>query len=105
MEYKEYELNELLPYEQPQAYIVESTDYSDSYKTPVLTAGKSFILGYTNESNYPNCIAIGRVGAYCGSVYYESDDCWISDNAIAALPKDCVDIVYREKLKAIGYEL
>ena len=51
MEYKEYELDELLPYEQPQAYIVESTDYSDSYKTPVLTAGKSFILGYTNETD------------------------------------------------------
>lgn len=50
MELKEYELGELLPYEQPLAYIVESTDYNDSYKTPVLTAGKSFILGYTNET-------------------------------------------------------
>lgn len=50
MELKEYELGELLPYEQPSAYIVETTDYNDSYKTPVLTAGKSFILGYTNET-------------------------------------------------------
>ena len=50
MKYQEYELDELLPYEQPQAYIVESTQYSDSYSTPVLTAGKSFILGYTNET-------------------------------------------------------
>lgn len=49
MEYKEYELGDLLIYEQPTAYIVESTDYNDEYKTPVLTAGKSFILGYTNE--------------------------------------------------------
>ena len=46
----EYELGELLPYEQPADYIVESTDYDDSYKTPVLTAGKSFIIGYTNET-------------------------------------------------------
>lgn len=46
----EYELRELLPYEQPTPYIVKSTDYNDTYKTPVLTAGKSFILGYTNES-------------------------------------------------------
>lgn len=46
---KEYTLNELLPYEQPGAYIVQSTDYNDAYKTPVLTAGKTFILGYTNE--------------------------------------------------------
>ena len=50
MEYKEYELGDLLLYEQPTAYIVESTDYSDSYSVPVLTAGKSFILGYTNET-------------------------------------------------------
>lgn len=45
----EYELGTLLSYEQPTQYIVESTDYDDSYDTPVLTAGKSFILGYTNE--------------------------------------------------------
>lgn len=49
MEYKEYELGELLYYEQPKPYIVESTDYNDAYETPVLTAGKSFILGYTDE--------------------------------------------------------
>ena len=42
-------LEELLDYEQPTNYIVESTHYKDEYKTPVLTAGKSFILGYTNE--------------------------------------------------------
>ena len=47
----EYELGELLSYEQPTPYIVESTDYNDKYKTPVLTAGKSFILGYTNETD------------------------------------------------------
>lgn len=47
----EYELGELLSYEQPTPYIVESTDYSDSYDTPVLTAGKSFIIGYTNETS------------------------------------------------------
>ena len=49
MELKEYTLDELLPYEQPTKYIVESTKYDDSYETPVLTAGKSFILGYTDE--------------------------------------------------------
>jgi len=49
--WQEYSLGELLPYEQPTPYIVESTDYNDNYKTPVLTAGKSFIIGYTNEPN------------------------------------------------------
>ena len=49
LETKEYELGQLLTYEQPTPYIVSSTKYSDKYKTPVLTAGKSFIIGYTDE--------------------------------------------------------
>ena len=53
--------------------------------------GGNGILDYTNENNYANCIIIGRVGAYCGSVYYEPDACWVSDNAIAALPKGKTD--------------
>lgn len=43
------ELGEIFNYIQPTAYLVKTTDYDDSYKTPVLTAGKTFILGYTNE--------------------------------------------------------
>lgn len=42
---------DVLKYEQPSKYIVKSTEYSDEYKTPVLTAGKSFILGYTDEKD------------------------------------------------------
>ncbi len=56
--------------------------------------GGNGILGYTSANNYNNCIAIGRVGAYCGSVYYEPQKCWISDNAIAALPNEDIDIYY-----------
>ena len=48
--WKEYELGQLLNYEQPSPYIVKSTNYSDTYSTPVLTAGKSFIIGYTDEA-------------------------------------------------------
>ena len=43
-------LEDILEYKQPQEYIVNSVDYDDSYNTPVLTAGKSFIIGYTNET-------------------------------------------------------
>ena len=43
-------LEDIVEYEQPQDYIVQSTEYSPQYKTPVLTAGKSFIIGYTNET-------------------------------------------------------
>ena len=53
-------LEDIVEYEQPTAYIVSSTDYDDSYPTPVLTAGKSFLIGHTNDeegifSNLP-CI-------------------------------------------------
>lgn len=39
-----------MEYEQPTNYIVKSTTYKPEYLTPVLTAGKKFILGYTNET-------------------------------------------------------
>ena len=42
-------LENIIEYEQPTDYIVSSTNYDDSYLTPVLTAGKSFIIGYTDE--------------------------------------------------------
>lgn len=42
-------LGELVGYEQPTKYIVHSTEYNNHFETPVLTAGQSFILGYTNE--------------------------------------------------------
>ena len=45
------ELSYYLDYEQPTKYIVETEDYSDEYETPVLTAGQSFILGYTDEKD------------------------------------------------------
>lgn len=44
-------LEDILDYEQPTKYIVESIDYDDSYSTPVLTAGKTFLLGKTNETS------------------------------------------------------
>jgi type I restriction enzyme S subunit len=46
----EKKLGELLNYEQPQKYIVQSTEYEDC-GTPVLTAGKTLVLGYTNETD------------------------------------------------------
>lgn len=42
-------IKDLLDFEQPGDYIVKSTAYTSNSKTPVLTANKSFILGYTDE--------------------------------------------------------
>ncbi|MCA6508768.1 MAG: restriction endonuclease subunit S [Pseudanabaena sp. M109S1SP2A07QC] len=44
-------LGEVAKYEQPTKYLVQSTNYSNDFTTPVLTAGKTFILGYTDEVN------------------------------------------------------
>ena len=44
-------LGEVAKYEQPTKYLVQSANYSDEFETPVLTAGKTFILGYTDELN------------------------------------------------------
>ena len=43
-------LENVLKYEQPTKYIVKSENYSDDFALPVLTAGKSFVLGYTAET-------------------------------------------------------
>ena len=43
------EIRNMLDYEQPSEYLVSSTEYSDNYLTPVLTANKAFILGYTDD--------------------------------------------------------
>ena len=56
--WQEKQLVEILEYEQPTKYIVKSNKYSNLFEIPVLTAGKTFLLGYTNEKentykNYP----------------------------------------------------
>jgi len=51
-EWKKAELGELLDYKQPAEFIVNSDEYSElstQDSVPVLTAGKSFVLGYTKE--------------------------------------------------------
>ena len=44
-------LGEVLDYIQPTKYLVKSTDYNNNNFTPVLTAGKTFVLGFTNEED------------------------------------------------------
>ena len=72
-------------------------DFKNGKKRPpeegcIPVYGGNGILSYTNNSNYSNCVIVGRVGAYCGSIYYEKGDCWVSDNAIVATAKEGNDI-------------
>lgn len=61
--------------------------------------GGNGIFGYTNEFNQEKVLIIGRVGAYCGSVHYEPNLSWVSDNAIAVKNiKGISDILYLKYL-------
>ena len=44
-------VSEYFDYERPDKYLVHSDKYLESGRFPVLTANKSFILGYTNETS------------------------------------------------------
>ena len=75
-------ISDVLCYEQPQPYIVENTEYT-AEGTPVLTANKAFVLGYTSETNG----------------IYDKGDCIIFDD----FTLDCkyVDFPYKIKSSAI----
>ena len=49
--------------------------------------GGNGIVESVSKYNDESVIAIGRVGAYCGSLYRVLGKCWISDNAISAKSK------------------
>ena len=75
-------IGDVLTYEQPQSYIVEDTEYTND-GTPVLTANKAFVLGYTSETKG----------------IYEKGDCIIFDD----FTLDCkyVDFPFKVKSSAI----
>ncbi len=57
--------------------------------------GGNGILGYTDTFNYQDTtVIVGRVGAYCGSVFYENQPIWVSDNALYTIPKNKTDARY-----------
>ncbi len=79
-EWKEYKLGDIIQF--GNGKVRPKTD--GAY--PIY--GGNGILGYGDTFNYEGeSVIIGRVGAYCGSVYYENAPIWVSDNALAAKPK------------------
>ena len=56
--------------------------------------GGNGIMDYCDTYNNENTIIIGRVGAYCGNVFYCKGKCWVSDNAIALCANSNNDITY-----------
>lgn len=64
----------------------------ESGKYPVF--GGNGILDYTNQFNSNVGVIVGRVGAYCGSVFLSKEKCWVSDNAILGINTSDTDIIY-----------
>lgn len=59
--------------------------YDEDGQIPIY--GSNGVIGYTDKSNSrKNSIVIGRVGANAGSVFFSSQDHWVSDNAISVTP-------------------
>ena len=57
--------------------------------------GGNGILGYGNKANLDSeVVLIGRVGAYCGAVYYENREIWVSDNSLFGIAKENFDSKY-----------
>ena len=80
-EWKEYKLGEIVSFGNGKERPKE--------KGAIPVYGGNGILDYTNDSNYSGeTIVIGRVGAYCGSVYYTNIPIWVSDNALAVKTKE-----------------
>ena len=56
---------------------------------PYPVYGSNGIIGFCSEVNAVSCtIIVGRVGSYCGSLYFSNSLCWVTDNAILANAKD-----------------
>ena len=78
-EWREAPLGDLLSFANGKS----SPRRSNSLLHPVY--GSNGIIGFSNEANAEkNTIIVGRVGSYCGSLYYSDRDCWVTDNAIRA---------------------
>ncbi|OYV42202.1 MAG: hypothetical protein B7Z75_13825 [Acidocella sp. 20-57-95] len=56
---------------------------------PYEVYGSNGIIGYADEYNTSEkSIIIGRVGSYCGSIYFSEKPSWVTDNAIRATAKE-----------------
>lgn len=109
--WEQRKLGDIFKYEQPQAYIVESTEYDDRFQIPVLTAGQSFVLGYTDEdfgiknASHRNPVVI--FDDFTTSSHYVDFPFKVKSSAMKLLSlvneKDDIHCVYNV-LQNIGYE-
>lgn len=49
--------------------------------------GGNGLIRFVSKYNFENVVIIGRVGEQCGSIHFEKNKCWVTDNAIAGICK------------------
>jgi type I restriction enzyme S subunit len=85
--FKETVLGEIIDFSSGKS--IKPSDFGEN---PIY--GSNGIIGRCDGYNYTNAIILGRVGAYCGSVFYCNRRFWASDNTIIARPKNACNITY-----------
>lgn len=102
-------LGDCLDYIQPTKYIVNTTEYDNSYQIPVLTAGKSFILGYTDETEgiYNDCLPVIIFDDFTTSTQFVDFAFKVKSSAMKILvAKDNVNIKFVfEAMQTLNYEI
>jgi type I restriction enzyme S subunit len=82
-EWKGCTLDDVLSFSNGRA----SPERADDQAYPVY--GSNGVIGFAETANSgPDTIVIGRVGSYCGSLYFSKKHCWVTDNAIKATARD-----------------
>ena len=108
-EWEDKQLGDCLDYEQPTNYLVNSTEYDNSYTTPVVTAGKTFILGFTNETDgiFENYLPVIIFDDFTTATQYVTFPFKTKSSAMKILlPKKDINIKFVfEAMQLIQYEL
>ena len=109
VDWEEKTLGDCLDYEQPTNYLVASTEYDNKYKTPVVTAGKTFILGHTDEENgiYQNNLPVIIFDDFTTATQFVNFPFKAKSSAMKILKaKDHVNIKFTyEAMQVIKYEI
>jgi len=86
---------EKIPQGWKETTLAEVADFSNGRTSPKRSNygryevfGSNGVIGLSDETNFEeNTIIIGRVGSYCGSLYFSKNKCWVTDNAISSRSK------------------
>ena len=78
----------------------EVAKFKNGKKSPERISGRIPVfgsngqIGFCSDHNREDVIVVGRVGTYCGSLFYSNSKCWVTDNAMTAEMVEKNDNIY-----------